>query len=165
MPLTAPRPLRSLILLVCAALLAACQSLPRPSGFTAEQIAVLTSEGFTAGDPDWSLSLSERLLFPFDESQVPPDQQTRIETLAHRLLSVGIDTARVEGHTDSIGAESYNLALSQARAEAVAAPLRAGGMRLTPDQVIGRGEALPLSSNETAEGRRDNRRVVIIVTP
>src|SRR3546814_4757028 len=51
MPLTAPRPLRSLILLVCAALLAACQSLPRPSGFTAEQIAVLTSEGFTAGDP------------------------------------------------------------------------------------------------------------------
>ncbi|MBB5705198.1 outer membrane protein OmpA-like peptidoglycan-associated protein [Sphingopyxis panaciterrulae] len=96
---------------------------------------------------------------------MPPDQQTRIETLAHRLLSVGIDTARVEGHTDSIGAESYNLALSQARAEAVAAPLRAGGMRLTPDQVIGRGEALPLSSNETAEGRRDNRRVVIIVTP
>src|SRR3546814_15953885 len=88
--------------------------------------------------PDWSLSLSERLLFPFDESQVPPDQQTRIETLAHRLLSVGIDTARVEGHTDSIGAESYNLALPQARAEAVAAPLRAGGMRLTPDQVIGR---------------------------
>src|SRR3546814_15945550 len=81
-----------------------------------------------------------------------------------RLLSVGIDTARVEGHTDSIGAESYNLALSQARAEAVAAPLRAGGMRLTPDKVIGRGEALPLSSNETAEGRRDNRRVGIIVT-
>src|SRR3546814_2987722 len=85
MPLTAPRPLRSLILLVCAALLAACQSLPRPSGFTAEQIAVLTSEGFTAGDPYWSLSLSERLLFPFDESQVPPAPQPRIETLAHRL--------------------------------------------------------------------------------
>src|SRR3546814_18338402 len=139
MPLTAPRPLRSLILLVCAALLAACQSLPRPSGFTAEQIAVLTSEGFTAGDPDWSLSLSERLLFPFDESQVPPDQQTRIETLADRLLSVGIATARVEGPTDSSGAESYNLALSQARAGAVAAPPRTGGMRLTPEQCIGSG--------------------------
>src|SRR3546814_11977678 len=119
MPLTAPRPLRSLILLVCAALLAACQSLPRPSGFTAEQIAVLTSEGFTAGDPDWSLSLSERLLFPFDESQVPPDQQTRIETLVHTLLSVGIATARVEGHTDSNGRETSSLEPSRSEARRV----------------------------------------------
>src|SRR3546814_6277166 len=115
--------------------------MPRPSGFTAEQIAVLTSEGFAADGPDWSLTLAERLLFPFDESQVPPDQQARIETLARRLVSVGIDTARVEGHTDSVGADSYNLALSQSRAAAVAAPMRAGGVRLTPDRVIGRGEA------------------------
>src|SRR3546814_2113703 len=97
---TAPRPLRNLILLACALLLAACQSMPRPSGFTAEQIAVLTSEGFAADGPDWSLTLAERLLFPFDESQVPPDQQARIETLARRLVSVGID--RSEEHTSEL---------------------------------------------------------------
>jgi len=38
-------------------------------------------------------------------------------------------------------------------------------MRFTADQVVGRGETLPLSSNTTAEGRQDNRRVVVIVTP
>jgi OOP family OmpA-OmpF porin len=43
--------------------------------------------------------------------------------------------------------------------------MQASGMRLTPDQIVGRGEALPLSSNATAVGRQDNRRVVVIVTP
>ena len=47
----------------------------------------------------------------------------------------------------------------------VAAPLTAGGMRFTADQVVGRGEAVPMSSNDTVEGRQDNRRVVVIVTP
>src|SRR3546814_16316238 len=113
--------------------------MPRPSGFTAEQIAVLTSEGFAADGPDWSLTLAERLLFPFDESQVPPDQQARIETLARRLVSVGIDTARVEGHTDSVGDDSYNLALSPSPAEPVAGPLRRGRGALPPARVHGRG--------------------------
>ena len=44
-------------------------------------------------------------------------------------------------------------------------PLTAGGMRFTADQVVGRGEAVPMSSNDTVEGRQDNRRVVVIVTP
>ena len=38
-------------------------------------------------------------------------------------------------------------------------------MRFTADQIVGRGETLPLSSNATPEGRQDNRRVVVIVTP
>ena len=38
-------------------------------------------------------------------------------------------------------------------------------MRFTADQIVGRGETLPLSSNTTPEGRQDNRRVVVIVTP
>src|SRR3546814_17468376 len=71
----------------------------------------------------------------------------------------------VEGHTDSTGASAYNLWLSQARAEAVATPMQAGGMRFTADQIIGRGETLPLSSNTTPEGRKANRRVVGNVTP
>ena len=43
--------------------------------------------------------------------------------------------------------------------------MRAGGMQFAADQVVGRGETLPLSGNDTAEGRQDNRRVVVIVTP
>lgn len=157
------------IRLMCVAalsiLLAACQTMPAPKGFNAAQIAVLKSEGFIENEAGWELTLTERLLFAVNESAIKPEQEARIATLAGNLLSVGIDSARIEGHTDSTGAAAYNLALSQARAQAVATPLQAGGMRFTADQVIGRGEALPLSSNDTPEGRQDNRRVVVIVTP
>src|SRR3546814_2973902 len=67
-PMTQPllAPLRNLSLLLLLATLAACQSLPRPAGFTAEQMAVLRAEGFVEGDPDWSLTFHDRLLFPLD---------------------------------------------------------------------------------------------------
>jgi outer membrane protein OmpA-like peptidoglycan-associated protein len=165
MTIIAPQSLRALILTAFAALLAACQSLPARDGFSREQVAVLQAEGFVETPLGWELSMPERLLFPTNESTVPVEQQDRMREVAARLVSVGITTARVEGHTDSTGSAAYNLTLSQARAEAVAAPLRAGGMTFTADQIVGRGETLPLSSNDTAEGRQDNRRVVVIVTP
>lgn len=148
-----------------ALLLAACQSTPPQTGFSPAQIAVLQSEGFVETGLDWQLNMPERLLFATNESGISDDQQRRIGEMAARLVSVGITTARVEGHTDSTGTASYNLTLSQARAQAVAAPMQANGMQLTADQIVGRGETLPLSSNATAEGRQDNRRVVVIVTP
>lgn len=148
-----------------AMLLAACQSVPPQTGFTAAQVAVLESQGFVETGLGWELNMPERLLFPSNESGLPADQQQRIAEMAARLVSVGITTARIEGHTDSTGTAAYNLTLSQARAQAVAAPMQANGMQFTADQVVGRGETLPLSSNSTAEGRRDNRRVVVIVTP
>ena len=162
---TFPHLIRSLLLIVCASLLAACQSVPQQRGFTAEQVAVLKAEGFVEDGPGWALSMPERLLFSTNESSVPAEQQARITDIASKLVSVGITTARVEGHTDSTGTAAYNLTLSKARAQAVAAPLQAGGMQFTPDQIIGRGEAVPMSSNDTEEGRQDNRRVVVIVTP
>ncbi|GGJ35312.1 MAG: OmpA family protein [Sphingopyxis sp.] len=162
---TFPHLIRSLLLIVCASLLAACQSVPQQRGFTAEQVAVLKAEGFVEDGPGWALSMPERLLFSTDESSVPAEQQARITDIASKLVSVGITTARVEGHTDSTGTAAYNLTLSNARAQAIAAPMQAGGMQFTPDQIIGRGEAVPMSSNDTEEGRQDNRRVVVIVTP
>lgn len=162
---TFPHLIRSLLLIGCASLLAACQSVPQQRGFTAEQVAVLKAEGFVEDGPGWALSMPERLLFSTDESSVPAEQQARITDIASKLVSVGITTARVEGHTDSTGTAAYNLTLSNARAQAIAAPLQAGGMQFTPDQIIGRGEAVPMSSNDTEEGRQDNRRVVVIVTP
>src|SRR3546814_11948370 len=109
--------------------------------------------------------MPERFLFPSYQSSIPADQQKRITDIAAKLVSVGIATARVEGHTDSTGTSAYNLWLSQARAEAVATTMQAGGMRFTADQNIGRGEILPLSSNTTPEGTQDNPRVGGIVTP
>jgi OOP family OmpA-OmpF porin len=162
---TLPRSIRTLLVFAVAALLAACASVPQPTGFNAAQIAMLKSEGFVETDKGWELTMPERLLFETDKSDVPPEQQRRIGGIAAKLVSVGIETARIEGHTDSTGSAAYNLTLSQARAQSVAAPMQASGMKFAADQVVGRGEALPLSSNATAEGRQDNRRVVVIVWP
>jgi OOP family OmpA-OmpF porin len=162
---TIPQSIRSLILVICASLLAACQSVPAPTGFTPAQIAVLKAEGFVDQGFDWSLNMPERLLFQTNESAISTEQQAQIARIASQLVGVGITTARVEGHTDSVGAAAYNLTLSQARAAAVAAPMQGAGMQLSPDQIIGRGEAVPMSSNDTEAGRQDNRRVVVIVTP
>lgn len=160
-----PRPFRLMLIALLGTLLAACQSMPAPSGFSPAQVAALKNEGFVETGAGWELTLNERLLFASNESALHAEQIARLRTLAGNLVSVDITTARVEGHTDSTGSASYNQRLSQARAQAVAAPLQEGGMRFTPGQIVGRGEDAPLSPNNTAEGRQDNRRVVMIVTP
>lgn len=158
-------PIRHLALVVLAALLAACQSVPPLKGFSPTQVATLQSEGFVETGEDWALTINERLLFPVNESGLLPEQIERLGKLAQHLVAVDITTARVEGHTDSTGSSTYNQTLSEARARVVAAALQTNGMRFTPDQIVGRGETIPLSPNDTAQGRQDNRRVVIVVTP
>ena len=156
---------RSLVLILLPLLLAACQTMPAPTGFTPAQVATLKAEGFIETGEGWALTINERLLFASNESTLKPEQVTTLEATAKNLVSVGILTARVEGHTDSIGTTAYNQTLSQARAQSVASALQTSGMRFAADQIIGRGETIPLSPNDTAEGRQDNRRVVVIVTP
>ena len=66
----------------------------------------------------------------------------------------------IEGHTDSIGSNQYNIGLSRRRAEAVKAKLIEFG--LPEDRIVGieaKGEEYPVATNETPEGRLQNRRV------
>src|SRR3546814_12484452 len=64
-----PHPIRLFAIALLAALLAACQSAPAASGFSAAQIATLRSEGFVDTGLGWELNMPERLLFPSDQSQ------------------------------------------------------------------------------------------------
>jgi outer membrane protein OmpA-like peptidoglycan-associated protein len=69
----------------------------------------------------------------------------------------------IEGHTDSIGTPEYNLDLSRRRAEAVRRALME--KEIAPDRIItkGYGKSYPVASNETKAGRRQNRRVEVII--
>jgi outer membrane protein OmpA-like peptidoglycan-associated protein len=73
-------------------------------------------------------------------------------------------TAAIEGHTDNIGNDSFNQALSQRRADAVKSYLVAregiSSFRLTAS---GKGESSPIADNATSKGRQQNRRVEVII--
>jgi len=71
----------------------------------------------------------------------------------------------VSGHTDSTGASSYNQALSERRASAVASYLRTRGVVDARIETVGFGEDAPLADNATAEGRSLNRRVELSLLP
>ncbi len=108
--------------------------------------------------------------FPFDSAELTPDYKAALDEASdalapHRdLLRQGLATLNVIGYTDSRGAAEYNQKLSEMRAKAVAdymveqVPSRASFIN-----PIGRGEADPIASNDTAEGRQSNRRVVMQV--
>ncbi len=70
---------------------------------------------------------------------------------------------RIEGHTDSSGSDSFNLNLSQKRAEAVKSLLVDYGVDAGRVEAIGMGEALPVADNNTEAGKAKNRRVDIII--
>ena len=80
------------------------------------------------------------------------------------MNDIPTSTAKIVGHTDSIGTEQYNQALSERRAKAVFDYLASRGVSPSRMQAIGMGESDPVADNATAEGRQLNRRVMLIRT-
>lgn len=68
----------------------------------------------------------------------------------------------IEGHTDATGSDTHNQALSQKRAESVAAYLRSGGIDAGRLKTVGIGESNPVADNDTELGRAQNRRVELV---
>lgn len=157
--------MRKLLALSAALLLAGCQTIPSEPSFSARQVAALQQEGFKPVGENWELGIADRVLFGVDSSDLQPESAAVIERLTKILLGVQIEGSLVEGHTDSTGSAEYNQALSLRRAQAVKAAMVASGMGEAAVRVIGLGETDPIESNDTEEGRAQNRRVVVIVAP
>lgn len=110
------------------------------------------------------VTLQTETLFDFDSAKLRPEGQEALQNLAAEINSLeDVDSVTVDGYTDSTGPEEYNLQLSQRRAEAVKEALVSFG--LDPDLITvhGYGESNPVASNDTREGRQQNRRAEIIV--
>ncbi len=99
------------------------------------------------------------LLFDFDKSELRSNARTNLEHLATSLQKYAGENVMVIGHTDNVGTAQYNQTLSEARAEAAATFLKQQGIDPARVRTRGMGEADPVASNETAEGRQLNRRV------
>ena len=107
--------------------------------------------------------LSGRALFPYDSAQLTGQGNREMTTLIDKLKSYSdIELIDVVGHADSRGAADYNQGLSERRAETVKSTLQ-GAFPNVPVTASGLGETAPVASNDTAEGRRLNRRVEIRV--
>jgi len=109
---------------------------------------------------EMTIVLDERALnFDFDKSIVKPQYFEMLNNLKDFIEQNNYEITIV-GHTDSIGSNQYNFGLSRRRAEAVKAKLLEFG--LAEDRIVGieaMGEEQPIATNETAEGRAQNRRV------
>ncbi|RFA31102.1 hypothetical protein CAI21_00050 [Alkalilimnicola ehrlichii] len=108
------------------------------------------------------LTLDE-VQFGFDSAALKSESLPSINRLARYLEAHPEQTVRIEGHTDSIGAASYNLRLSERRAQAVRAALIEEGIEPERIQAVGIGEERPIATNDTDAGRAQNRRVEAIV--
>ncbi len=110
------------------------------------------------------ITLQGAVLFTSGKAVLLPIAQTKLNEVAE-VLKQQPDSKRIviEGHTDSVGSDTTNLNLSQARADAVRVHLISRGVKSDHVTAIGRGESVPIADNKSAEGRANNRRVEIIV--
>jgi outer membrane protein OmpA-like peptidoglycan-associated protein len=107
------------------------------------------------------MTLSD-VLFDTGQATLKPGADRALDRLAQFLKDSPNSAVLIEGHTDSVGSDDYNMALSQRRAQSVADALSSRGISSNRVQTKGLGKAYPVASNDTQAGRQQNRRVEIV---
>ena len=127
----------------------------------------LANDGITivnAGDR-LIVTVPNDITFDTDSSTVRPALRADLVNVGQNLVNYPNSNVQIIGHTDSDGEASYNLGLSERRANAVADILQANGVSFSRITTVGQGENNPIASNLTPEGKAQNRRVEIVVVP
>lgn len=110
------------------------------------------------------ITLDGQVLFVTGKAELLPIARDRLNQVAQSLKELDDDKlVSIDGFTDSRGADDANMKLSQDRANAVRDHLVSQGVKTEKIRATGRGEASPVASNETPEGRANNRRVEIVI--
>ena len=108
-----------------------------------------------------SLTRKLEVFFDNDSSKLRAESFKDLDLAVNFLKAVPSATGVIEGHTDSSGSETYNQRLSEERAKAVRDYIVAAGIDPARLEARGLGESQPVADNATAEGRAQNRRVVL----
>jgi outer membrane protein OmpA-like peptidoglycan-associated protein len=109
------------------------------------------------------VTFASGLLFDFDSDRVRGDAATNLRNLSQTLQEEPGTDLLIVGHTDAVGDERYNQALSERRARATADYLASQGVARARLRATGRGELEPLADNSTNEGQQRNRRVEVAI--
>jgi outer membrane protein OmpA-like peptidoglycan-associated protein len=103
------------------------------------------------------------VLFATGKADLSPNANKSAEKLADFLKKHPKRDVLIEGHTDSVGKDDYNLVLSRKRADSVKYKLMADGVEADRITTVGYGKKFPLASNDTKAGKAQNRRVEVII--
>ncbi len=112
-----------------------------------------------------NLIMPGNITFPTGEASVRPEFYATLGGVARVLEKYDRTNVLVEGHTDDVGSDQSNLNLSIARAESVGNYLANEGVAVSRIRALGYGETQPIAANTTDQGRSQNRRVEIQLTP
>ncbi|HKS07817.1 MAG TPA: OmpA family protein [Gemmatimonadaceae bacterium] len=110
-----------------------------------------------------AVTFESGLLFDFDSDVVRAQAATNLRNLASSLGKYPNTDVLIVGHTDATGADTYNQALSERRANSAAAFIAREGVPRARVRAVGRGETEPIAENESDNGRAKNRRVEIAI--
>lgn len=124
------------------------------------QLALLNARESERG---WVVTLGD-VLFDTGKANLKSSTSQHLTNLATFLGKYPQRGAIIEGYTDSVGTEEYNLGLSERRADSVSNFLQAQGVQSSRLSSQGKGESFPVANNESATGRQQNRRVEVIIT-
>jgi len=103
--------------------------------------------------------------FDTNSTVVRPGLISEISRVAGVLNQYPTTLVRVEGHTDGVGSDAYNMDLSNRRANAVKNLLVQRGVADSRIDIVGYGKTMPVASNDNGAGRQQNRRVEIKIVP
>ncbi|HEX3007452.1 MAG TPA: OmpA family protein [Bacteroidales bacterium] len=116
------------------------------------------------GEEGIIINFNSGVLFAFNKADLTPASIKSIEELATILNKYPDTDVLIEGHTDDKGSDDYNLKLSEKRADAVSDYLRNKNIPASRLRTVGYGEKQPVASNDTEQGRSQNRRVTFVIT-
>ena len=111
------------------------------------------------------LNMPGNITFEVNKSTLRPDFVDVLNSVALVLKEYKSTMIEVAGYTDSTGSDSYNQLLSQQRAQSVTNILIRDGVEPVRIDTVGYGKSRPIASNDTPEGRQQNRRVELTLLP
>jgi outer membrane protein OmpA-like peptidoglycan-associated protein len=110
-----------------------------------------------------AVTFDSGILFTYDSAVLTPQAQSNLSKLADSLQAEQRTNVMIVGHTDSSGSDLYNQQLSQRRGESAEGFLASSGVASGRLVSRGRGETEPIATNATEDGRRQNRRVEVVI--